>query len=205
MTDTTIMSTPTRPEPAAVGRRAAQIMGMITASPQYARLVDSATRYADCWATFTGYPLIAQFDLEADAKPLFCEAMRVLCLKSAVYELSDGDEDAAELVVSAPVDEMVHAVLAQYTLCQTMTERLGLRFVHMTDKERFGWRRGDYTERCYRAAGFGEPPARYWIDATETGRRLKVLNGRYNSIGIDNDGRRHSIDFNAEGALTAVG
>jgi hypothetical protein len=88
-------------------------------------LVDSVTRYADCWATFTGYPIIARFDLEADAPSPFAEAMRVLCLKSAVFELSDGDEDAAELVVSAPVDEMVHAVLAQYTLCQTMTARLG--------------------------------------------------------------------------------
>jgi hypothetical protein len=48
-------------------------------------------------------------------------------------------------VVSAPVDEMVHAVLAQYTLCQTMTAKLRIRFVHMTDQERFGWRRGDYT------------------------------------------------------------
>jgi hypothetical protein len=88
-----------------------------------------------------------------------------------------------------------------------MTDRLGLRFVHMTDRERFGWRRGDYTEQCYRAAGWGEPPARYWIDADETDRRLKILNSRYNSVGIHNDGRGHTIDFgvNGERTLTAVG
>jgi hypothetical protein len=197
-------STLKRPNPSAVGRRAAQILDLITASPEYARLVDSATRYADCWATFTGYPIIARFDLEADAPGLFAEAMRVLSLKSAVFELSDGDEDAVELIVSAPVDEMVHAVLAQYTLCQTMTARLGLRFVHMTDREQFGWQRGDYTEQCYRAAGWGEPPARYWIDANETGRRLSILNSRYNSVGIHNDGRGHTIDFTNDRPLTAV-
>ncbi|WP_213450893.1 hypothetical protein [Rhizomonospora bruguierae] len=202
---TNTTSTTTRPEPAAVGKRAAQILGLISGSPEYRRLVDSAGRYVDCWATFTGYPIISTFNLEVDTAPLFTEAMRVLALKSAVYELSGEDEEAAELVVSAPVDEMVHAVLAQYTLCQTMTQRLGLRFVHMTDQERFGWRHGDYTEQCYRAAGWGEPPARYWIDADETGRRLKILNSRYRSIGIDNDGRRHSIDFNSDQSLTAVG
>jgi hypothetical protein len=120
----------------------------------------------------------------------------VLTLKSAVFELTGGHEEAAELVVSAPVDEMVHAVLAQYTLCQIMTQRLGIRFVHMTDRERFGWHRGDYTHQCYTAAGWGEPDPRYWIDATETYRRLKILNRRYVSVGIHNAGRKHDITFN---------
>lgn len=186
------------PDPAEVGIRAVEIMALIVGSPEYGRLVDSTRKYPDCWATFTGYPIIAKFDLAADAGPLFQEAMRVLCLKSAVYELCGGDENAAELVVSAPVDEMVHAVLAQYTLCQSMTNRLGIQFVHMTDRERFGWRPGDYTDTCYQAAGWGEPAPRYWIDAEETGRRLAILNQRYTSIGIHNDGRRHSIDFAPE-------
>lgn len=190
------------PAPTAVGARADEILHLIEGSDEYGRLADSAQKYADCWATFTGYPIIARWDLDTDTGPLFEEALRVLALKSAVFELSGGDEEAAELVVSAPVDEMVHAVLAQYTLCQTMTGKLGIRFVHMTDQERFGWRRGDYAYRCYVAAGWGEPDPRYWIDATETDRRLKILNKRYRSVGIENAGRKHDITFNE---LTPVG
>jgi hypothetical protein len=193
------------PAPAAVGGRAAEILGLVKASEEYARLADSTRKYPDCWATFTGYPIIARWDLATDAAPLFEEALRVLALKSAVFELTDGDEEAAELVVSAPVDEMVHAVLAQYTLCQTMTARLGIRFVHMTDRERFGWRRGDYTHQCYTSAGWGEPNPRYWIDADETERRLTILNSRYKSVGIGRDGRAHDIDFNAKPQLVAAG
>jgi hypothetical protein len=87
----------------------------------------------------------------------------VLCLKTAVYELTGGDEHAAELIVAAPVDEMVHAVLAQHTLCVRMTTRLGIRFVHMTDRERFGYRKGEYTYRAYVAAGWGEPNERLQV------------------------------------------
>jgi hypothetical protein len=194
-----------QPDPAAVGRRAAEILDLVQASNEYARLVSSTRRYPDCWATFTGYPIVARWNLETDAEPLFHEAIRVLCLKAAVYELSAGDEHAAELVISAPVDEMVHAVLAQYTLCVAMTRRLGITFVHMTDRERFGWRHGDYTHQCYSAAGWGVPPSRYWIDGAETGRRLAVLNDRYRSIGIHDDGRRHDIDFNEARPLATVG
>jgi hypothetical protein len=196
----------TLPDPAAVGRRAVEILNLIEAADEYPRLEESTRFYPDCWATFTGYPIIARFDLERDAGPLFVEAMRVLALKAAVFELSHGDEHVAELVVSAPVDEMVHAVLAQYTLCQSMTERLGIRFVHMTDQERFGWERGDYTHECYRAAGWGEPDGRYWIDDAETRRRHQVLFARYESIGIHGGGRSHGIDFAAESAeLVAAG
>jgi hypothetical protein len=190
----------TLPDPADIGRRAVEILDLVKAADEYPRLEESTRFYPDCWATFTGYPIIARFDLQRDAGPLFVEAMRLLALKAAVFELSSGDEHAAELVVSAPVDEMVHAVLAQYTLCQTMTERLGIRFVHMTDRERFGWERGDYTHECYLAAGWGEPDDRYWIDDTETRRRHQVLFERYESIGIHGGGRTHDIDFQAETA-----
>jgi hypothetical protein len=74
----------------------------------------------------------------------------------------------------------------------------------MTDRERFGWRRGDYTHQCYTAAGWGEPNPRYWIDADETKRRHKILNSRYQTVGIDRDGRAHDIDFN-EPRLVAAG
>jgi hypothetical protein len=183
------------PEPAAVGRRAAEILNLVQGSEEYGRLVESTKMYPDCWATFTGYPTICQWDLAVDAEPLFAEAMRVLALKAAVYELTGGDEQLSELVVPAAVDEMVHAVLAQFTLVVQMTRELGLTFVHMTDKERFGWQRGDYTHACYLAAGWGEPPERYWIDGEETIRRLAVLNERYEQAGISELGRRHDLDF----------
>jgi hypothetical protein len=200
---TTATVPPAPPAPAAVGSRAAEILALVERSDEYPRLAESTRLYPDCWATFTGYPIICRWNLADDAGPLFEEAMRVLALKAAVFELSGGDEDAAELVVSAPVDEMVHAVLAQYTLCVRMTRRLGIDFVHMTDRERFGYRPGDYAHTCYLAAGWGEPNPRYWVDADETGRRLAVLTGRYQAVGIHDAGRRHDIDFDAE-AVPAV-
>jgi hypothetical protein len=190
-----------KPEPETVGCRAAEIHDLIRGSDEYGRLVASTRLYPDCWASFTGYPIVARWDLATDAVPLFEEAIRVLCLKAAVYELTDGDEHAAELVVAAPVDEMVHAILAQYTLCVRMTHRLGITFVHMTDRERFGYHKGGYTHQCYVAAGWGEPDERYWIDADETTRRLAILEDRYAGIGIHDLGRRHEIDFDRGPAL----
>jgi hypothetical protein len=170
-------------------------LSAIEADVEYGRLRESTLLYPDCWATFTGYPIVAHWDLDADGPTLFTEGLRVLALKSAVYALTDGDEAAAELMVSAPVDEMVHAILAQYTLCVRMAARLGIDFIHMTDKERFGWNPGDYTDECYQAAGWGAPPARYWIDAAETTRRHQLLFARYESIGIHGGGRSHDFDF----------
>jgi hypothetical protein len=186
------------PAPAQVGRRAVEVLDLVRGSEDYPRLVASTRMYPDCWATFEGYEVVASFDLAKDAPALFEEALRVLCLKTAVYELSGGNEHAAELMVSAPVDEMVHAVLAQYTLCVRMTRRLGIDFVHMTDQERFGYQPGGYTHACYVAAGWGEPNSRYWINAEETQRRLAILRCGYASIGIHDAGRRHDIDFTRE-------
>ncbi|MER6816432.1 hypothetical protein ABT299_44825 [Spirillospora sp. NPDC000708] len=185
----------TLPEPQAVGDRAAVILATLEADREYDRLASSTQLYADCWATHTGYPLIAHWDLDRDAAPLFTEAIRVLALKAAVYELTSGNETLAELMVSAPVDEMVHAIIAQATLCTRIHERTGVDLVHMTDRERFGWDHGDYTEQCYRAAGWGDLAPRYWIGRDETRRRLALLEARYSSIGIHNGGRRHAWDF----------
>ena len=185
------------PAPAEVGRRAAQILSSIEATDEFTRLERSSQAYTDCWATFTGFPLIANWNLTTDTPPLFEEALRVLALKTAVYELSAGDEYAAELEISAPVDEMVHAVLAQYTLCQQMTSRLGIQFIHMTDQERFSYQAGRYTDQCYAAAGWGEQNRRYWIDRDEMGRRLDFLGARYESIGIQAEGRSHRFAFAA--------
>ncbi len=194
----------TLPVPAEVGVRAAEILAAIEEHPSYGRLKQSSTKYTDCWGTFTGYPLISEWDLQKDAEPLFTEAMRVLALKTAVYELTGGDEYAAELECSAPVDEMVHAVLAQYTLCQQLTAALGIVFVHMTDQERFSYRHDGYTDRCYAAAGWGAQDRRYWIDLDEMARRLGILGERYSAIGFEPAGRGHDIDFAAPTAFAVL-
>jgi hypothetical protein len=194
----------TMPDVAAVGRRAAQILALVQVDEEYPRLESSSLRYNDDWTTFTGFALVSQFDLTNDAPPLLREALRVLALKTAVLELSGGDEAAAELLVPAPVDEMVHAVLAQHTLVVRLTARLGIQWVHMTDKEKFGWCPGDYTEQVYRAAGFGDPDPRYWLAAAECKRRLGILAPRYTGIGFTAMGRRSIIDFNAQSELVAA-
>ncbi|SBW20469.1 hypothetical protein FDG2_1700 [Candidatus Protofrankia californiensis] len=62
------------------------------------------------------------------------------------------------LLVAAPVDEMVHAVLAQHTLISRMQRSLALDLVHMTDQEQFDYEPGCYTDACYQAAAPFLPP-----------------------------------------------
>jgi hypothetical protein len=184
-----------------VGRRAREIFDLI-ADPDpahaelYGRLVESAGLYCDGWGTHAGMVCVEMWDLEADFDPLFREAVRTLCLKAAVWELTDGDEEKAELVVPPPVDEMIHAVFAQANILPAVEESLGVHFPHMTDRERFGYEHGGYVHRCYLAA-FGEDPnPRYWIDREETARRLAKLDSLYRTIGIERLAFRHSIRFN---------
>ncbi|MGH3772489.1 MAG: hypothetical protein ACRDRW_14025 [Pseudonocardiaceae bacterium] len=183
------------PDAGRVGARAARILDAMRAHPGYDRLRGSSMRYSTCWATFTGYPVISRWSLERDAGPLLTEALRVLALKAAVFELTGGDEDAAELLVPAPVDEMVHAVLAQFTVMTRMQADLGVVFPHATELERFTYTRGCLTDDYYAAAGWGEQPPRYWLGSGEVRRRLAILNGRYGQVGIGKDGRGHDIDF----------
>jgi hypothetical protein len=103
-------------------------------------------KYSTCWATFTGYPLISQWNLDADGEPLLTEALQVLAPKAAVFELTEDDKAAAELRVSALVDEMVHAVLAQFTVMSGMQDDLKLTFPHATELERFHYTRGCLTD-----------------------------------------------------------
>ena len=208
MTDTPTTGTELLPEPARVGERARAILVTVEDHPLYKRLTGGGMRYADCWATFTGYPQVSEWSLEDDAGPLLTEALRVLALKAAVYELTDGDEQAAELLCAAPVDEMVHAVIAQHTIMTRMQNDLVVLFPHATELERFDYEPGGYTDTCYQEAGWGEPPRRYWIGGTEATRRLAILNQHYQQAGLGRDGRSHNLTFtpaDGEPELTPVG
>jgi hypothetical protein len=98
------MATSPMPEVAEVGRKAAEILDRMQRHSAFDRLHNSSMKYSTCWATFTGYPAISRWSFERDAGPLLTEALRVLALKAAVFDLSGGDEQAAELLVPAPVD-----------------------------------------------------------------------------------------------------
>lgn len=188
-----------------VGARAAQILAAVKAHPLYGRLTGSSMAYTDCWATFTGYPVISKWDLATDAGPLLTEALRLLALKAAVFEVT-GDEQAAELLAPGTVDEMVHAVLAQFTVMTRLQTELGVLFPHATENERFTYERGGITDQLYAAAGWGEQPTRYWLGADEVNRRLAVLDGKYELGGIHGHGRRHDIDFDVrQGDLVTAG
>ncbi|GLZ60934.1 hypothetical protein [Micromonospora sp. NBRC 107095] len=189
------MAPQTMPEPAEVGCRAAEILDQVMQHPSSGRLRSSSMRYSSCWATFTGYPAISRWSLDRDAGPLLTEAMRVLALKAAVFELSGGDEEAAELLVPAPVDEMIHAVLAQFTLMSRMQRDLGVTFPHATELEEFAYTRGCLTDAYYAAAGWGPQPLRYWLDSAEVTRRLDQLNAHYQAAGLGRDGRSHDFAF----------
>ncbi|ONH54600.1 hypothetical protein CcI49_29995 [Frankia sp. CcI49] len=182
------------PDPFAVARRAVEIFDAIRAHREYDRLRTSTLKYPDCWATFTGYPIIAEWDLDQDGPHLFDEALKVMAMKAAVYE-ETGDERLAELDISAPVDEMVHALTAQFTVLSRMQAGLGLVFIHSTDNERFQYDEDGYTDQIYAAANWGVMPRRYWIGQAETERRLSVLLEHYESIGIENGGRSHNFTF----------
>lgn len=196
------MPTTPMPEAVQVGARATQILHTMQTHPGYDRLHCSSMKYSTCWATFTGYPLISRWSLDRDAEPLLTEALRVLALKAAVYELTGGNEQAAELLVPAPVDEMVHAVLAQFTVMTRMQHDLGVVFPHATELERFDYSRGCLTDEYYAAAGWGEQPLRYWLDSAEVDRRLAILNAHYGHAGIGPDGRHHSFTFDADVVTT---
>ncbi|SFD29611.1 hypothetical protein [Micromonospora sediminimaris] len=189
------MTSSSMPQVTEVGRRAAEILDRMRAHPAYDRLHSSSMTYSTCWATFTGYPAISRWSLERDAGALLEEALRVLALKAAVFALSGGDERAAELLVPAPVDEMIHAVLAQFTLMTRMQADLAVVFPHATELEEFTYTRGCVTDAYYAAAGWGEQPLRYWLDSAEVTRRLDLLNTRYQAAGLGRDGRSHDFDF----------
>jgi hypothetical protein len=182
-----------------VGRVAAAFLDRIKRWDEFPRFERSTRLYPDCWATYTGYPIIARWNLERDGGPLFEEALKALCLKAAVMHLTS-DEKRAELAIPPAVDEMLHAMCAQFGLGVAIQEELGIPVVHMTDQEEFGYTTGDFTWQCYVAANWGEPPVRYWLSASVVAARLSELERLYESIGIHDNGRRHDITFTAADA-----
>jgi hypothetical protein len=163
--------------------------------PEFDKFKTATKMYVDCWASYTGYPLVAKWNLDEDKGPLFVEGLRVICLKAAVYTLTNKDGKAAELPVSLPVDEMTHAMIAQPTLWVDMMIRTGVPIVHQTDLEEIAWEPGDFVSQCYRLAYGENPPERYWFGVAETMRRLAVLEERHDRAGIHKNGRSHDIEF----------
>lgn len=186
------------PSPDRVAERAHQIMVAIQADREYSAFEAATLEYSEDWQCFTGFPVISEWHLENDAPALLTEGLRALALKAAVYELT-GDENAAEIPIAVPVDEMTHAMIAQPQLLARITERVGVSVIHQTDQEHTDYSRGDFTHSAYVAA-WGEPPSRYWLDHSEVVRRRGLLAERYDSIGLARSGREHRITFEAPAA-----
>ncbi|MFF0206493.1 hypothetical protein [Streptomyces althioticus] len=188
----------TRPEPSVVAQRALEILDAWMGDPEMGTVLDGCKKYSSDWSDDYGQFLIPNYSVERDAVSLIDDAVRVMALKSAVYELT-GDEVAAELPVSVPVDVSVHALTAQFTALSRVQQRTGRLFVHSTVNEHVvgtPWDVGDYTQQAYEAA-FGPVDERYWIGAAEAERRRRVLDERYESIGITERGMASEIAFAA--------
>ncbi|QXE39246.1 hypothetical protein KQY30_19255 [Streptomyces sp. GMY02] len=169
------------------------MLSALEADEEFSAFVVASLKYDEDWTCYSGTPIISRYNQETDAAPLFAEGMRALCLKAAVFEMT-GDENAAEIPIAIPVDEMTHAMIAQPQLLARITERVGIQIIHQTNQEHTDWRTNDYTHQAYQAA-WGEPPGRYWIDHEEATRRLDILRGKYTEAGFLNMGRAHVIDF----------
>lgn len=183
------------PSPEQVAEGATQVLAQIKGDCEFDDFRATSLEYSDDWQCFTGFPVIANWNLEADAPALFEEGLRALALKAAVHTLT-GDERAAEIAIAVPVDEMTHAMLAQAQLLNRIAGYHGISIIHQTDKERTDYVSTGYTAECYRIA-WGEPPARYWLDHDEVTRRREHLASLYESIGMGRSGREHSITFEA--------
>jgi hypothetical protein len=192
------------PEASVVAPRAAELYDFLRDRSAdhhelYERMVESALMYCDGWGTHAGFVIVSAWNLDTDFEPLLQEAFKALCLKTAVWELTK-DEELSELLIPSPVDEMVHAVLAQHNLVAPLEQLMGIEFKHMTDKERFGYEVFGYAYVVYAYAWGGPPPERYWIGTQESARRLTEMNRLYESIGIHDFCRAHEIDFESQPA-----
>ncbi|CUW33440.1 MULTISPECIES: hypothetical protein [Streptomyces] len=186
------------PAPADVAERARAIHAAWQADAEMQTVLDGCAKYSSDWDDFYGGPLISTYSVARDAGHLLVDALRVMALKTAVYELT-GDELLAELPVPVPVDVTCHALCAQFTALSRIQQRTGHPFVHSTVNEHVNdtpWDTGDFTHRAYEEA-FGPVNDRYWIPAEEAERRRRVLDGKYASIGITERGMTSAIDYAA--------
>jgi hypothetical protein len=186
------------PLPAAVAERARTVLAAWQADTEMPVVLEGCAEYSKEWDDFYGGPLISTYSVERDARRLLADALRVMALKTAVYELT-GDELLAELPVPTPIDVTCHALCAQFTALSRIQERTGHRFVHSTVNERVNdtpWDTRDFTHQAYKLA-FGEVDERYWIAAEEAERRREILDGKYASIGITDRGMTSSIAYAA--------
>jgi hypothetical protein len=193
-----VTATTALPAPADVAERARQIHAAWQADAEMKTVLDGCAKYNADWDDFYGGPLISTYSVARDAGHLLVDALRVMALKSAVYELT-GDELLAELSVPVPVDVTCHALCAQFTALSRIQQRTGHPFVHSTVNEHVNdtpWNTGDYTHRAYEAA-FGPVSERYWIPAAEAERRRQVLDGKYAAIGITDRGMTSAIHYAA--------
>ena len=192
------MTTTALPTPADAAERAREIHAAWQADAEMKTVLDGCAKYNADWDDFYGGPLISTYSVARDAGHLLVDALRVMALKAAVYELT-GDELLAELPVPVPVDVTCHALCAQFTALSRIQQRTGHLFVHSTVNEHVNdtpWNTGDYTHQAYEAA-FGPVNERYWIPAAEAERRRQVLDGKYAAIGITDRGMTSAIDYAA--------
>ncbi|GLY03782.1 hypothetical protein [Actinoplanes sp. NBRC 101535] len=186
-----------------IGNRGAAIFAAVQAHELYARLTESSLAYSDCWFTNTGFATVSQWDQEKDAPVLAIEGLKVLALKAAVFEAT-GDEVRAELLVPSPVDEMIHAILAQPNVLRRIEADLRVQFVHATELEEFRYEFGGETDALYETAGFGPKPLRYWLPASEVGRRLAAMEAGLETAGVIGFGKRTTHRFDDTVAPAAV-
>ncbi|MFD5328928.1 hypothetical protein [Streptomyces sp. NPDC127092] len=186
------------PAPADVAARAREIHTAWQADAEMQTVLDGCAKYSSEWDDFYGGPLISTYSVARDSAHLLDAALKVMALKTAVYELTD-DELLAELPVPVPVDVTCHALTAQFTALSRVQQRTGRLFVHSTVNEQINatpWDTGDFTHQAYEAA-FGPVDERYWIPAAETERRRRVLDRAYATIGITDRGMTSAIDYAA--------
>lgn len=183
------------PAPETVAVRAVEILRDFRGDPEFDAFAAAALAYDSAWTCFTGFPTISEWSLDDDKRPLLDEGLRALALKAAVYEAT-GDENLSEIPVSIPVDETMHAMIAQPQLLARIAERVGITVIHQTDQEDHAYTTGDFTHQAYVLA-WGEPPTRYWLDHVEVQRRLAILEEKYLAAGFRRSGKEHSIDFAA--------
>ncbi|MBX7471196.1 hypothetical protein K1Y80_34625 [Streptomyces sp. MAG02] len=194
----TVTTTAALPAPADVAERARAIHADWQADAEMTVVLDGCARYNAEWDDFYGGPLISTYSVEQDSAHMLVDALRVMALKAAVFELT-GDELLAELPVPVPIDVTCHALCAQFTALSRIQQRTGHLFVHSTVNEQVNatpWDTGDFTHQAYEMA-FGPVNDRYWIPAEEAERRRQVLDGKYASIGITSRGMSSAIGFAA--------